>query len=54
MSYTKDPITVYCDNQVAIAYTKYHKFHRKIKYIVIRCKYLCVVQMNKVHLNYIQ
>lgn len=54
MFHTTDPIIVDYNDQVAIAYVKDPKFHSKIKYINMRCKYLNnVIQRGSIHLNYI-
>lgn len=49
-----DPITLYCDNQSAIALTKDNKFHAHMKHIDIRYHFICeAVEFKKIALHYI-
>ena len=48
------PVTIFCDNQAAIAYTKDPKYHSKTKHIDIKFNFIRdIVQQNEVNLKYI-
>ena len=48
------PVTIFCDNQAAIAYTKDPKYHSKTKHIDIRYHFLKdQVAQNEVKLEFI-
>ena len=47
-------VTIFCDNQAAIAYIKDPKYHSKIKHIDIKFNFIRdIVQQNEVNLKYI-
>jgi len=52
--YTKDPITVNCDNQSAILMCKNPVFHKRSKYIDIRYHYATEqVEQSNVEVKYL-
>ncbi len=49
-----EPVTIYCDNQSAIAYKKDPKYHEKTKHIDIRYKFVKdMVAHKEVNMKYI-
>ena len=48
------PVTIFCDNQAAIVYTKDPKYHSKTKHIDINFNFIRdIVQQNEVNFKYI-
>ncbi|OIT26191.1 retrovirus-related pol polyprotein from transposon tnt 1-94, partial [Nicotiana attenuata] len=51
---SKGPMTLYCDSQAAIAYTKDPKYHSKTKHIDIKYNFVRdIVKSEEVNLQYI-
>ncbi|OIT35881.1 retrovirus-related pol polyprotein from transposon tnt 1-94 [Nicotiana attenuata] len=51
---SQDPMTLYCDSQVAIAYTKDPKYHSKTKHIDIKYNFVRdMVSSGEINLQYI-
>ena len=54
VTHANDPVTINCDNQATIAYTKDPKYHDKTKHIDIKYNYVKdIISQDEVILQYI-
>lgn len=51
---TQESMTIYCDNQAFITYTKDFKYHEKTKYIDIKYNYIKKNCVTRSHLKHIR
>ncbi|OIT27592.1 retrovirus-related pol polyprotein from transposon tnt 1-94, partial [Nicotiana attenuata] len=51
---SQGPMTLYCDSQAAVAYTKYPKYHSKTKHVDIKYNFVRdMVASGEINLQYI-